>query len=112
MEELDRVAGGIVEQDLLAARAADDVVAEAQPRGSQPLDFGGEVKEVKRRADVVGIFPDEAAILRLVGAVLIEAHDEWAIAERRYLSEGSMAAILAGGKPSGMASDTPALLAS
>src|SRR5215216_3995891 len=43
LEELDRVAGGIVEQDLLAARAADDVVAEAQPRGSQPLDFAGEV---------------------------------------------------------------------
>ena len=70
------------------------------------------IKEVKRRADVVGIFPDEAAILRLVGAVLIEAHDEWAIAERRYLSEGSMAAILAGGERPSSASTTPALLAS
>src|SRR5688500_14458220 len=37
LEELDRVAGGVVEQDLLAARAADDVVAEGQPRGTQPL---------------------------------------------------------------------------
>jgi len=70
------------------------------------------IKEVKRRTGVVGIFPDEAAILRLVGAVLIEAHDEWAIAERRYLSEGSMAAILAAGEPTGLASTTPALLAS
>jgi putative transposase len=70
------------------------------------------IKEVKRRADVVGIFPDEAAILRLTGAVLIEAHDEWAIAERRYLSEGSMAAILAGGETAPAASTTPALLAS
>jgi transposase-like protein len=70
------------------------------------------IKEVKRRADVVGIFPDEPAILRLVGAVLIEAHDEWAIAERRYLSEGSMAAILAAGAPAGLAATAPALLAS
>jgi transposase-like protein len=50
-------------------------------------------KEIKRRSDVVGIFPNEAAVTRLAGAVLLEVHDEWAIAERRYLAEGSMALL-------------------
>jgi putative transposase len=50
-------------------------------------------KEIKRRANVVGIFPNEAGVLRLAGSVLIEVHDEWQVSERRYLSEGSMAKI-------------------
>ena len=42
---------------------------------------------------MVAIFPNEAAVLRLAGSILLEVHDEWQIAERRYLSEASMAKL-------------------
>ena len=47
-------------------------------------------KEIKRRTDVVGVFPNPAALLRLAGSVLIEQHDEWEAGDRRYFSESSM----------------------
>ena len=48
--------------------------------------------EVKRRADVVGIFPNENAITRLVGAILLEQNDEYAI-EKRYMRLESLATM-------------------
>ena len=50
-------------------------------------------KEVKRRADVVGIFPSEHSIVRLIGAVLLEANDEWQF-QHRYMGVEAMAELL------------------
>jgi transposase-like protein len=50
-------------------------------------------KEVKRRADVVGIFPSEQSILRLIGAVLLEANDEWQL-QHRYMGVEAMGEML------------------
>ena len=50
-------------------------------------------KEIKRRSRVVGIFPNEASAIRLVGAILADLHDEWQASDRRYLSEDSMSPL-------------------
>jgi putative transposase len=78
--------------------AEDDVLAHlsfpkehwAQIHSTNPLErLNG---EIKRRTDVVAIFPNEPAIVRLVGALLLEQNDEWAV-QRRYTSLETLEAL-------------------
>jgi transposase-like protein len=100
MTQLRKVADGLRTRFPRAAtvleEAAEDILAyrhlpvehQRQLHSTNPLERLN--KEIKRRSNVVGIFPNPAALLRLVGAILIEQDDEWAVAERRYFSAESM----------------------
>jgi putative transposase len=61
----------------------------------------------------VGIFPNDDSVTRLATAVIAEAHDEWAVTDRRYLSEGSMAKLYETHDPPALPDETtPAKIAS
>jgi putative transposase len=82
----------------LLADAQDDVLAfyafpaEHWPklRSTNPLERFN--REIARRTDVVGIFPDDPSLIRLVSMLAIEANDEWLVG-RSYISQGSMATL-------------------
>ena len=100
-EVADMLRGQFPDVSLMLTDAREDILAftgfpQAHWRkiwSTNPLErLNG---EIKRRTNVVGIFPNDASVLRLITAVVVETHDEWQVAERRYLSEDSMAKLYA-----------------
>jgi len=111
LTQLHKVADGLrarfPQAAALLEEAAEDILAHKhfpeehrrQLHSTNPLERLN--KEIKRRSNVVGIFPNVRAAIRLVGAILLEQDDEWAVAERRYFSAESMKRLLTATLPVG-----------
>jgi transposase-like protein len=97
--QLDRVTEQLAERFGDAAELLEQAGPDITAFASFPVEHWRQIwsnnpqerlnREIRRRTDVVGIFPNRAAIIRLVGAVLAEQHDEWAVA-RRYMGVESL----------------------
>jgi len=59
----------------------------------RPTPSSGSTRRSSAAPASFGIFPNNAAVIRLLGGILLDMHDEWVAAERRYLSEGSVAKL-------------------
>jgi transposase-like protein len=122
-EEARRITGEVISRlrpvapkvaDLLEEAEEDLVAFYAFPpehwpklRSTNPLERVN--REIARRSDVVGIYPNDQALIRLAASMLIEQNDEWLVG-RRYLSERSMALVLGEGPPEGRSDPAPAAL--
>lgn len=100
LTQLHKVADGLRSRFARAAALLEDAAEEILAYRHLPTDHQRQLhstnplerlnKEIKRRSNVVGIFPNGKSVLRLVGAILLEQDDEWAVADRRYFSAESM----------------------
>jgi putative transposase len=122
-EEVEAQLGRVIEQLTLrfpeVARLLEDAGPDITAFAGFPVEHWRQIwsnnpqerlnREIRRRTDVVGIFPDRSSILRLVGAVLAEQHDEWQVA-RRYMGAESLAKVYVSGITTELSEEVPMLM--